>query len=87
MWASYPIENEIIGNGNVLESTEIIISGGNSGGPWFSYNVVVENGIPVKYASIVGIAVASSRDLAGNEIRSYACRVRPIIINLYNHLI
>ena len=94
MWTSYPTQNSITTNNNninTLESTDIVISNGNSGGPLFvSYSSVV-NGVVIKSAFILGIADATlSKKNADSNMEEfvimYACRIRPIIINIYEEV-
>ena len=94
MWTSYPTQNSITTNNNninILESTDIVVSNGNSGGPLFvSYSSVV-NGVVIKSAFILGIADAIlPKKNADSNMREfvtmYACRIRPIIINIYEEV-
>lgn len=82
MWASYPLYNEITKSGNTLISTEIVSTGGNSGGPLFVYNTGIQNGQVFRYSYQIGILTASSHK-DGAFIKSYSCKIRPVIINTY----
>ena len=89
MWASYPLFNTVntssVSN-NVLTSTDIISTPGNSGGPVYVYITTVYNGQVLRFSSIMGILDANNTN--GSIFNySYICRMRPVIINLYREVI
>lgn len=81
MWASYPLYRTIMTYNNYLSSPDIVLSGGNSGGPIYVYVTSMENGVVIRRAGIA--AIASATNTGSTFTQSYMCRMRPVIINAY----
>ena len=81
MWASYPLYRTITTYNNYLSSTDIVLTGGNSGGPIYVYVTAIQNGVIIRRAGIA--AIASATNPGSTFTQSYMCRMRPVIINTY----
>ena len=55
MWVSYPLESTIYLYNGILISSDIAISGGNSGGPLYYKYTSVQNGQPTTYLYLFGV--------------------------------
>lgn len=87
LWTSYPLTNSVsVNSGNVIESEDIIISEGNSGGPLYRYIEVFYNGVYSGYLRLIGICSRFHPDSKGTRI-SYFCKITPRIINIYLEVI
>ncbi len=92
LWASVPEENDVTIVGNHISSSDVVISGGNSGGPLYLKTTTVQNGQVVKHAVLLGIvsSVYTPADsTTGRQIfeASYFCRSTSLIVNIYKEII
>ena len=92
MWTSYPLENSVYGNYNMLYSDDVVISSGNSGGPLFVYNTAIQNGQVIKICNLIGICSSEESPFdyetgLDTFYNSRFVRMRPIIINVYKEVV
>ncbi len=93
LWATVPEENDVAIVGNHISSSDIVISGGNSGGPLYLKTTAVQNGQVVKRAVLLGIVSSVYIPLASpttgkqNFGLSYFCRSTSLIVNIYKEII
>lgn len=91
IWVSYPLENDVVINGNIVSSKDIVVSGGNSGGPLYYRTSTIYQGQLVVTLNLIGIASGCTRyktDGTGNFnlLRSFFCRGRPVLVNLVKEI-
>lgn len=84
LWASYPLNKNVTihTNGRRIESNEIIISGGNSGGPIYTKEVTIQYGQVIKTVYLLGIVSGSHINDDKDEFTSYFYRNTALIVNI-----
>ena len=85
LWASYPLENDVVIVNGKVESNDIIISDRNSGGPLYYKYITVQNGQTIRMVNILGIASGSYK--TSNYFKSCFYRNTALIVNIVNELI
>ena len=87
-WASYPLENNVYcPNSTRINSTDIVTSGGNSGGPLYFKNPTIQNGILVKPTFVLGVMSGGYWNNTNTIHTSIFCRLRPTIVNIIQEIL
>lgn len=93
LWASVPEENDVTIVDNRIFSSDIVVSGGNSGGPLYLKTTTVQNGQVVKRAVLLGVVsgvyIPPADPTTGKQNfgASHFCRSTSLIVNIYKEII
>ena len=85
MWASFPLENNVTIVGDYIDSTSVVVSDGNSGGPMYLKTVGVQYGHVYKNVYLLGITSGAYYD--GNNWHFLFYRNTAFIVNVVNQII